>query len=412
MNTNASAKLKTPRVTGCTSGAAPRRSIPNLFSSGSTKKKSVDSAITSLSVSGATAHAGAPRETLPPGGREEEDEPVRRAERGEPARRRDVGLARGRRRGCARSRRRRVRRLRVPALLPLRPELLLHERRDRADDGEGDVPELRRGFDDVPRVHELARLGVDAVEAGAPRVRERLALELDVPRHADADAAAVRALVHDEEHVVRDAVARLLEEFLHRGFPSERLREVEVLVQDVVVHELQRRGDVAAVDGVVHPAHDALRGDGRRRSAAEDGREAPGAGDGRGAARRRGGRSARGRWARGDAKRRDLARGERRRANASGCPRAGRRGRGGRAGARERDAPGEHRGGGRHRVGGTACARVRRVHLYAVDVSHAWRPFVSPPVRGSQDLRVEDFQGSLNRRLPRALDQSRARISE
>eukprot|EP00982_Pelagococcus_subviridis_P012269 31157-Pelagococcus_subviridis.AAC.25 len=68
MKINASAKLNTPRVTGCTCGAAPRRSTPNLFSSGKTKKKSVDSAMTSFNVSGATAHAGSPGRPCHPGG--------------------------------------------------------------------------------------------------------------------------------------------------------------------------------------------------------------------------------------------------------------------------------------------------------------------------------------------------------
>mmetsp|Transcript_10663 Transcript_10663/g.17084 ORF Transcript_10663/g.17084 Transcript_10663/m.17084 type:complete len:285 (-) Transcript_10663:678-1532(-) len=68
MNTNASAKLKTPRVTGCTAGAAPRRSTPAWLSRGSTKKKSVLSAMTPLSVSGATAHMGSPGNPPHPGG--------------------------------------------------------------------------------------------------------------------------------------------------------------------------------------------------------------------------------------------------------------------------------------------------------------------------------------------------------
>mmetsp|Transcript_27564 Transcript_27564/g.67793 ORF Transcript_27564/g.67793 Transcript_27564/m.67793 type:complete len:243 (-) Transcript_27564:915-1643(-) len=68
MNTNASAKLNTPRVTGCTAGAGPRRSMPALLSSGSTKKKSVLWSMTPLSVSGATAHAGSPGSPCHPGG--------------------------------------------------------------------------------------------------------------------------------------------------------------------------------------------------------------------------------------------------------------------------------------------------------------------------------------------------------
>mmetsp|Transcript_8075 Transcript_8075/g.20837 ORF Transcript_8075/g.20837 Transcript_8075/m.20837 type:complete len:210 (-) Transcript_8075:565-1194(-) len=55
----ASHALKKPRLTGCTSGACMKL-MPRLFSKGSTKKKSVDSATTSLSVSGATAHMGSP----------------------------------------------------------------------------------------------------------------------------------------------------------------------------------------------------------------------------------------------------------------------------------------------------------------------------------------------------------------
>mmetsp|Transcript_3306 Transcript_3306/g.13432 ORF Transcript_3306/g.13432 Transcript_3306/m.13432 type:complete len:217 (-) Transcript_3306:828-1478(-) len=68
MKMNASAKLNTPRVTGCTAGAGPRTSIPNLSSAGRTKKKSVDSATTSASVVGATAHAGSPGRPCHPGG--------------------------------------------------------------------------------------------------------------------------------------------------------------------------------------------------------------------------------------------------------------------------------------------------------------------------------------------------------
>jgi hypothetical protein len=68
MKMNASAKLKTPKVTGCTAGAGPRSSIPNLLSTGRTKKKSVDSAMTSLRVSVATAHAGSPGRPCHPGG--------------------------------------------------------------------------------------------------------------------------------------------------------------------------------------------------------------------------------------------------------------------------------------------------------------------------------------------------------
>jgi hypothetical protein len=108
------------------------------------------------------------------------------------------------------------------ARLALLPELLLHRGRDRAYDAEGHVPELERRLHDVPRVHELAIFRIDAIKRRASSVGKWFALELDVPRHADGAAAAVGALVDDEEHVVGDAVARFLEQLAYRADALER----------------------------------------------------------------------------------------------------------------------------------------------------------------------------------------------
>jgi hypothetical protein len=81
MKMNASAKLKTPKVTGCTAGAGPRSSIAELVEHGEDEEKVGGLGDDLVEGIGRDRPRGLTGQALPPGRGEQEHEPVHGAQR-------------------------------------------------------------------------------------------------------------------------------------------------------------------------------------------------------------------------------------------------------------------------------------------------------------------------------------------